>query len=122
MKTLAVGILVLGAVALVTLLIPTAAGPSTFGVAFEHRPYVGAMLLLGATLPVVLGCLALAFGPLRGYHAAIATAGFALVFVRLRAWTLFEVFGALELSMQALVVASIAGMAWSFVALVKAGP
>lgn len=122
MRALAVGILVLGGAALATLLIPTRAGPSWVALALAHRPFDGAVLLVGAGLPIVLGAWALVRPPVHSWQGAVATSGFALIFVKLRAWRVLADYVDLERSLQLLIAACVLGMVVSLVGLLRGAP
>src|SRR5688572_28125498 len=98
--------------------LPAVAGESPWlAVAFRRRPLDGVVLAIGALAPVAVAALALTGRELVRWHAALATAGFALLFVKFRGWEQLRAFGALAASTQIVVLASIAGTALSFVAL-----
>jgi hypothetical protein len=117
---LAIGILVLGLACLVALLLPSADAPdqTSWLVAMweTRRPIDSILLALGAGLPIVMGVWGIVREPLR-WHGAVATAGFALVFVKFRMWEAIKRFTEAEVSGQLLMAATIAGMLISFVAL-----
>src|SRR5690349_22213041 len=101
--------------------LPAMAGePPWLAVAFQRRSLDGIVLVLGALVPVAITGLAYAGGELVRWQAALATAAFGLLFVKFRGWEQLGGFGSVALSTQIIVVASIAGIAVSFAALVKA--
>jgi hypothetical protein len=113
---------VLGVVMLVGLVaLPAVAGePPWLAVAFQRRSLDGIVLVLGALVPVAITGLAFAGGELVRWQAALATAAFGLLFVKFRGWEQLPAFGALALSTQMIILASIAGIAVSLVGLVRA--
>jgi hypothetical protein len=113
---------VLGVVMLVGLVaLPAVAGePPWLAVALHRRSLDGMVLVLGALVPVAITGLAFAGGELVRWQAALAAAAFALLFVKFRGWEQLGAFGAVALSTQIIVVASVAGIGVSLVALVRA--
>ena len=116
---LAIGILVLGLACLVALLLPSAAGQTSWLVAMweTRRPIDAILLALGAGSPLVMGTWGLVKPPLLRWQGAVATSGFALVFVKFRMWQAIEDIADLELATQILIAAAVAGMLVSFIAL-----
>lgn len=116
---LSAGILVLGLACLVALLLPAAPGqPSWLLATWETRRPIDAILLaLGAAIPIVMGTWGVLRPPGLRWHGAVATAGFALVFVKFRMWETIEVIADLNVAGKLLISATIVGIVVAFLAL-----
>lgn len=119
---LAAVLLVLGVTMLVGLAaVPAAAGESPWLAVVFHRRWVdGVFLTVAALEPIAVAAHALFARELLRFPAAVATAGFALVLVKFRAWDTLRSMGDGSTATRIIAVTSAVGTVAAFTGLVRA--
>lgn len=115
MKNLKLGVLAFGALGVIGLFL------SHWLLIFEFDKGQALLMMAGFVLPLVMGIMGVTKPPFQKWQAAVALAGFALIFVKMRMWSLLPHIGqvAKEIGALLIVIGCLGGVVVSALALVK---